>query len=251
MEGGIRPAVSWSAPWPLIVRQLFPTPTPTGTSRAKDGQRLKANEPVIIANEISKRKLSTADWTGAFLGYDGQSKPDTAGTRTHWLLGPLPDRRSDAAVCLATARSRPIRAPSCWRRGATTAATTHCQSATLQRSPTTARTLSPNALSFQAAAPGLRTSVPVVEQPDCAHAKPKRWRNSPNQANAQRIMDAGLLREGDVLIFSKTVNKHGHSTIYRWVAARWRDVPPTPTTNSRTRWRCLDRLDDGRTQSGR
>ena len=52
----------------------------------KDGKAWLANEPVIIANEISKRKLSSADWTGAFLGYDGQSKPDTAGTRTRWLL---------------------------------------------------------------------------------------------------------------------------------------------------------------------
>ena len=62
---------------------------------------------------------------------------------------------------------------------------------------------------------GLRTvSVPALLNSLTTHPDTKTLARFTNQANAQRIMDAGLLKEGDVLIFSKTVNKHGHSTIY-------------------------------------
>ena len=61
-----------------------------------------ANELVIIANEISKRKLSSADWTGAFLGLRRPGKPDTAGT-SHLLAagGLYLIKRSDAGCLLS------------------------------------------------------------------------------------------------------------------------------------------------------
>jgi len=181
----------------------------------KDGKAWLANEPVIIANEISKRKLSSADWTGAFLGYDGQSKPDTAGTRTRWLLeGLYLIKRSDAGKLLSDRKASSY-------PGAIMLASWYDN-----RSDDSLTNPPPyNGLNDCAhfvteclaagGAPGLRTvSVPNLLNSLTAHSETKTLAKFTNQANAQRIMDAGLLKEGDVLIFSKTVNKHGHSTIY-------------------------------------
>ena len=54
----------------------------------------------------------------------------------------------------------------------------------------------------------------LLNEPDGAISETKTLAMFTNQANAQRIMDAACCEAGDVLIFSKTVNKHGHSTIY-------------------------------------
>ena len=68
----------------------------------KDGKAWLANEPVIIANEISKRKLSSADWTGAFLGYMTARAsrtllaPAPAGWKDLYLI-----KRSDAGRLLS------------------------------------------------------------------------------------------------------------------------------------------------------
>jgi hypothetical protein len=61
----------------------------------------------------------------------------------------------------------------------------------------------------------LRTvSVPALLNSLTSHSDTKTLARTVDRESAQRIMNAGLLKRGDVLIFSKTVNSHGHSTIY-------------------------------------
>ena len=181
----------------------------------RDGKAWLANEAVVIASEIARRKLPTADWIGAFLGYDGSSKPNTAGTRSHWLLEGLYLVRSGDAGRL---RSDRIAASypdaimlASWYDNRSDDALTH---------PPQYNGLNDCAhfvteCLASGGEAGLRTvSVPALLNSLTSHADTKVLARFTNQANAQRIMDQGLLKEGDVLIFSKTVNQHAHSTIY-------------------------------------
>ena len=181
----------------------------------KDGKVWLANQPISIANEIARRRLSPGDWVGALLTYAGLSKPDRNGTRDPWMLEGLylvkmadePRLRSDQkaasypdAIMLAS-----------WYD--------HAMDDNLTNPPPY------NGLNDCAhfvteclAAGGetkLRTvSVPALLNSLTAHSDTKTLARTVDKEGAQHIIDAGLLKEGDVMIFSKTTSSPGHSTIY-------------------------------------
>lgn len=181
----------------------------------RDGKAWLANEPVVIVNEIARRKLSPADWVGAFLGYDGFSKPNAGGTRSQWLLeGLYLVRRGDAG------RLRGDRKAASYPDAIMLASWYDNRGDEGLTNPPRYNGLNDCAhfvteCLANGGENGLRTvSVPALLNSLTAHSGTKTLARFTSQANAQRIMDVGLLKEGDVLIFSKTVNKHGHSTIY-------------------------------------
>ena len=181
----------------------------------KDGRVWLANEPVNIANEIASRRLSPSDWVGALLCYPGQSKPDRTGTRQPWTLeGLYLVKMSDAPRL----RSNQVAASypdaimlASWYDSAT--------DESLTRPPRyTGLNDCAHFVTECLAAGGeaqLRTvSVPVLLNSLTTHNGTKTLARTVDQAAAQRIIDAGLLNEGDVMIFSKTLSSHGHSTSY-------------------------------------
>lgn len=181
----------------------------------RDGTVWLANEPIVIASEISKRKLSPGEWMGAFLYYPGAKKARGSAPREAWTLEGLYLVKSTSAARLRSdqmAASYPdaIMVAS-WYDNAADELLTHpprfsglndCAHFVTECLAAGGET-------------GLRTvSVPALLNSLTSHSDTKTLARTVGKGRAQAIMDAGLLKRGDVLIFSKTAHSHGHSTIY-------------------------------------
>ena len=181
----------------------------------RNGRVWLANEPVIIANEIARRKLKPGEWTGAFLYYPGATRPTADTPRQPYTLEGLYLIKTSDVARLASnqmAASYPdaIMLAS-WYDNASDEMLTN---------PPRYTGLNDCAhFVTECLAKGGEDKMRTVSVPDLlnkltAHADIKTLARTVSEDRAQRILNAGLLKRGDVMIFSKTVNKHGHSTIY-------------------------------------
>lgn len=181
----------------------------------RDGTVWLANMPIIISAEISKRKLKASEWMGAFLYYVGAKRPDASGNRESWNLEGLYLIKSSNLASVRTAQMA-----SSYPEAIMLASWYDNATDELLTSPPPFNGLNDCAhFVTECLAAGGETRMRTVSVPNLlnsltAHSDIKTLARTVSKERAQRIIDAGLFKPGDVFIFSKTESSHGHSTIH-------------------------------------
>jgi len=177
-------------------------------SPCKDGIAWVYYGAINVHHEIGKRKLAAGEWRGAFLRYEGKKSGASFLAEGLYLIKVTSGPKL-LTTQLATDFPEAIMICS-WFDNAGDEMLTH---------PPEYHGLNDCAhfVTECLAAGGIlmRTpSVPMLLNSLTAHSSTKTLCRTVQSSLAKRMIDAKVLQPGDVIIFSKTATKHGHSAIY-------------------------------------